>query len=116
MKEVIKLEELTSPLGRNTILSHCIFHTIAALKYDELTAEIRDTKELTVEMSINGRPVSLRKFLSEFERQHEWMLTQRAKEVFHEKMSPLMDTVFELERHIKAQFNEAFGTNEEDDR
>jgi hypothetical protein len=118
MKEVIPLKDLVDAEDRskeNSILSHCIMHTLG--RFDEknkaIMEEIQRDKEVTVELKLNGRPVSLKSFLMEFERQHERMLAAVAKEAVEKRLGDVMDKIYDVERFVKDKFREAF--NQDDD-
>ena len=116
MSETITLEEITTGKERDTIVSHCIFHCVAELmKSEEFMTRIKEEKKIEVCLTINGTEVSLRSFLEEFQRQHDWMLSKVAERALSERMSKFFDFASGLDRMMRDKFREAFGV-EIDDR
>jgi exonuclease VII small subunit len=109
MSEFISAEECIADDRRNGIVSHCVFHCLANFPLDEsFRKEWQDKKGVEVCLTFNGREVSLKKFLEEFERQYGWMLAKRAEKILDERMGRVLDAMGDFEKFTKERFRKLF--------
>ena len=114
MSEFIPMKDLIDDDARDGIVSHCVFHCLATLSLDE---QIRQScvarGGVEAHLTFNGREVSLKKFLEEFERQYDYLLAKRAERLLDARMGSVSDALYDLEKRAKAHFRKLFEREDE---
>ncbi|HYX21691.1 MAG TPA: hypothetical protein VFA98_12675 [Thermoanaerobaculia bacterium] len=113
MSEFITLKQLVDPENRSIedgIVSRCVMHCMGKLpEMKEFADEVRAKGGVEILFTINGREVSLKRFLEEFERQHSWIVAKHAERLLDERLGKILDFAHEMDKEIRNKFRRAFG-------
>lgn len=102
MTETFTLKEVCDDVAtRDTIVSYCVLDALSQLNAfidPKLTEEIKASQSVEMHLTLNGREVSLRAFLNQFQTEHTRMLKEMAEHLLKERMGKLQNTIYKLEQ------------------